>query len=184
MWTTPLLVHNLVTFLLILPMQSMYLLKLWILFKYGLEEVWFDAYELGGTAEFLGSFCLSLFILIVVFVCMNIFLIIIYQSFRRAWENVNNDEEIFSFMWNKFQHWTGLYFLWIIGLKKLNKLELHPIQDAQIRSQYMNPIEALPNKIDQLLDALNQVCLFHFIEKVYIFIYLGLYDSKNWKNTT
>jgi len=42
-------------------------------------------------------------------------------------------------------------------LKKLNELEIQEARDAQMRLQYMNPIENFPNKIDQLLDALNRV---------------------------
>jgi len=47
-------------------------------------------------------------------------------------------------------------------LKKLNELEEG---NTQIQAQYVNPIENFPNKIDQLLDALNRVCLFCFREK-------------------
>ncbi len=39
---------------------------------------------------------------------MRMFLTIINDSFRRTRENVSNDQEIFSFMSNKFQHWTDL----------------------------------------------------------------------------
>ena len=70
----------------------------------------FDAHELINAAAFLGPFCFTLFILIVVFVCMSMFLSIINESFRRARDNVNNrrnDEEIFSFMIDKFLRWTG-----------------------------------------------------------------------------
>jgi hypothetical protein len=43
-------------------------------------------------------------------------------------------------------------------LKKPNELEIYAARDAAMPSQYMNPIENFPNKIDQLLDALNRVC--------------------------
>jgi hypothetical protein len=42
-------------------------------------------------------------------------------------------------------------------LKKLNELEILEARDVQMRLQYMDPIENFPNKIDQLLDALNRV---------------------------
>ena len=69
----------------------------------------FDASELIDAAAFLGPFCFSLFILLVVFVCMSMFLSIINDSFRRARESVNrsNDEDIFSFRLERFLRWTG-----------------------------------------------------------------------------
>ena len=69
----------------------------------------FDARQLMDVASFLGPFCFSLFIFIIVFVCMNMFLSIISRSFRRARDQVNrrNDEEIFSFTFDKFLRWTS-----------------------------------------------------------------------------
>jgi hypothetical protein len=69
----------------------------------------FDANQLIGAAPFLGPFSFSLFILLVVFVCLSMFLSILYNSFRHARNNVKNtyNEEIFSFMLNRFQRWTG-----------------------------------------------------------------------------
>ncbi len=72
----------------------------------------FDTSELIEASAFLGPFCFSLFIFLVVFVCMSMFLSIINESFRRARENVNDNQEIFSFMWNKFQRWTGWEFIY------------------------------------------------------------------------
>ena len=67
----------------------------------------FDAHELTDAAAFLGPFCFSLFILIVVFICMSMFLTIINESFRRAREGINKEQEIYAFMFQKFQLWTG-----------------------------------------------------------------------------
>lgn len=67
----------------------------------------FDAQELSGAAAFLGPFCFSLFILIVVFICMSMFLSIINESFRRVKENLDNDQEIYSFILEKFLRWIG-----------------------------------------------------------------------------
>jgi len=47
----------------------------------------FNAYELSGASAFLGPFCFSLFILLVVFVCMSMFSTIIYDSFRIVRDN-------------------------------------------------------------------------------------------------
>ena len=68
----------------------------------------FDATELIDASAFLGPFSFTLFIFIVVFVCMSMFLTIINDSFRHARENGNDHGEIFSFMWDRFQRWTGL----------------------------------------------------------------------------
>jgi hypothetical protein len=69
----------------------------------------FDATEFIGAAAFLGPFCFSLFILLVVFICLSMFLSIIHNSFRRARDDmkIKKNEEIFSFILNRFQRWTG-----------------------------------------------------------------------------
>ena len=68
----------------------------------------FDAAELIDAAAFLGPFTFTLFILLVVFVCLSMFLSIINESFRRAREEKKNDDpEIFSLMFRRFQRWTG-----------------------------------------------------------------------------
>ena len=68
----------------------------------------FDATDLTGAAAFLGPFCFSLFIFLVVFICLSMFLSIINDSFRRARNNItDNNQDIFSFMLNRFQRWIG-----------------------------------------------------------------------------
>ncbi|CAF4041633.1 unnamed protein product [Adineta steineri] len=74
------------------------------------------------------------------------FIAIINDNFRRARENVrHNHENIISFMIKKFQYWTGM--------KKVTEEE----RNIQMRSEYYDPIERFPEKIDQLLNALNQI---------------------------
>jgi hypothetical protein len=68
----------------------------------------FDVTDLKGAAAFLGPFSFSLFIVVVVFICMSMFLSIINDSFRRVRNNRQDDQQIFSFMFNKFQRWTGM----------------------------------------------------------------------------
>ncbi len=48
----------------------------------------------------------------------------------------------------------------ILGWKKATEEEIQEQQDARMRSQYFDPIERFPERIDQLLDALNRVCSF------------------------
>jgi hypothetical protein len=71
----------------------------------------FDVHDLTEAAAFLGPFCFSLFIVLVVFICMSMFVSIIMGSFRRARQDVknNNNEEIISFMIKRFQRSTGLF---------------------------------------------------------------------------
>jgi hypothetical protein len=70
----------------------------------------FDVHDLTEAGTFLGPFCFSLFIILVVFICMSMFISIIIGSFRRARANIkNNDQEIVSFMMKRFQRWTGLF---------------------------------------------------------------------------
>jgi hypothetical protein len=47
-------------------------------------------------------------------------------------------------------------------LKKRSETEIHEERDALMRSEYYDPIERFPEKMDKLLDALNRVC-FTFI---------------------
>ena len=115
----------------------------------------FDANQLRQAAPFLGPFSFSLFIFIVVFICMSMFLTIINDSFRFVRDNQKDkteaDEHIFGFMWMKFQRWTGL--------ERRDEIDRFIERDEQMRSKYVDPIENFPDKIDQLLAALNLVRL-------------------------
>lgn len=53
----------------------------------------FDAHELTEAAAFSGPFCFSLFILLVVFVCLPMFLSIINDNFQRAGDSINNNQQ-------------------------------------------------------------------------------------------
>ncbi len=95
----------------------------------------FDATELIDAAAFLGPFTFTLFILLVVFVCLSMFLSIINDSFRRAREEKKNDDpEIFSLMFRRFQRWTG----W---KKPTQEKGIHPKSNAQMTEEYVDPIE-------------------------------------------
>jgi polycystin 1L2 len=68
----------------------------------------FDVSELREADAFLGPFCFTLFIFLVVFVCMSMFISIIRDSFCTVRHNAfNEDQEILAFMIHKFQRWTG-----------------------------------------------------------------------------
>lgn len=106
------------------------------------------------------------------------FISIINDGFRRARQNLNDDhEEIFLFMLKKFLRWTGL--------KKASEEELYEERDVRMRSKYLDTIECLPEKIDQLLDALNQVGVILILSFVCIiceffsFIYLNEWEDSD-----
>jgi hypothetical protein len=72
----------------------------------------FDTYELRQAASFLGPFCFSSFIFLVVFVCMSMFITIINDDFRVVKEksrmNVNKDQEILVIMFGKLRRWISM----------------------------------------------------------------------------
>ena len=83
----------------------------------------FDAHELIDASPFLGPFCFSLFIFLVVFICLSMFISIINESFRFVRDNIkhhqNEDEQIFRFMFRKFRRWIGMlmfFFYFIIEI--------------------------------------------------------------------
>ena len=128
----------------------------------------FNVHDLSDAAAFLGPFCFTIFTVLVVFVCMNMFISIINDNYHRARENLDDNQEIFSFMMEKFQRWIGIesnfnqmkiISLIILGFEKATEEVLQEERDAIMRSQYHDPIERFPEKIDELLDALNRVCL-------------------------
>jgi hypothetical protein len=62
----------------------------------------------------------------------------------------NNDQEMLSYIFKKFLRWSGL--------KKPNELERAEERDSRMRSNYIDPIEYFPDKVDQLFEALDRVC--------------------------
>ncbi|CAF0990669.1 unnamed protein product [Adineta steineri] len=72
-----------------------------------------DASEMTEANAFLGPFCFTLFIFLVVFVCLS--------------------------------------------LKKLNQTEIQEERDCRMRSQYFDPIQNFPDRIDQLLEAFDRI---------------------------
>jgi preprotein translocase subunit SecG len=66
--------------------------------------------EFIGADATLGPLCFSMFILIVVFICLSMFLSIINDNFRRARKN-RRESEMLSFMMQRFLRWTGKHVL-------------------------------------------------------------------------
>jgi hypothetical protein len=71
----------------------------------------FSVHQLQDAAPFLGPFCFTLFISLVVFVCMRMFISIIIRSFRIVRDTMkvkqNEDQQVLVYMLRKFKRWTG-----------------------------------------------------------------------------
>ncbi len=71
----------------------------------------YPAIQFQQAAAFLGPFCFSLYIFVVVFICMSMFITIIRYNFRIVREklnsNLNEDYEVLIFMFRKFKCWIG-----------------------------------------------------------------------------
>jgi hypothetical protein len=117
-----------------------------MLFEMSLSK--FNAKELITAAPFLGPFAFSLFIILIVFICMGIFLSIINDSFRLAQEKETVNAEIYSYMLKKFLRWSRI--------RKPTELELAEERDTTMRSKYIDPIDYLPDKFDELIETLDK----------------------------
>ncbi len=60
-----------------------------------------------GADSTLGPLCFSMFIIIVVFICLSMFLSILNDNFRRERKNRQETEEILSSILRRFLRWTG-----------------------------------------------------------------------------
>jgi hypothetical protein len=55
--------------------------------------------------------------------------------------------------------------------------------DEKVRSRYYDPIENFPDKIDQLLEALNRVRSIDNNIKSDVFVYLDIHESTRKQST-
>ncbi|CAF1333993.1 unnamed protein product [Adineta steineri] len=108
----------------------------------------FDATDFTGADPFLGPFCFFNFYY--------------YCCFQTPIE----DQQILSYMLKKFLNWTRKnylislnksYLFDILDLRRPNVEEIYELQDSRMRSQYFDPIEHFPDKIDQLLEAIDRI---------------------------
>ena len=58
----------------------------------------------------------------------------------------------------------------VLGLEKPTEEEIFEERDARMRGEYVDLIQSFPDKIDQLLNALNRVIHFHSDQS---FVYLA-----------
>ncbi|CAF1222396.1 unnamed protein product, partial [Adineta steineri] len=126
----------------------------------------FDVTDFTGADPFLGPFCFSIFIIIVVFVCLSMFISILNDGFHHVEQNSIEDQQIFSYMLKKFLNWTRKnylinlnknYLFDILDLRRPNVEEIYELQDSRMRSHYVDPIENFPDIIDQFLEAINRI---------------------------
>ncbi|CAF1584999.1 unnamed protein product [Adineta ricciae] len=110
----------------------------------------FDSNELSRAGTFLGPSNLTLFTLVVVFICLSMFLSIINDNFRVAREKVTEDSEVLSYSVNKFLRWTGI--------RKRPEWEIQEERDQKIRGQYLYTVDALPLRTEQLVNQINRMC--------------------------
>ncbi|CAF0957173.1 unnamed protein product, partial [Didymodactylos carnosus] len=113
----------------------------------------FNVSDLMSAEPVLGPLCFSLFIVFVVFICMNMFISIINEYFKRVRNDLskqNNEYEMIAFMINKFKKWSG-----IGRSKQIAQLHINPFDGTRVH--YRDQISYFPEKIDELLIALNRI---------------------------
>ncbi len=65
-------------------------------------------------------------------------------------------------------------------MKKPTEEEVQEQRDVIMRSEYFDPIERFPERMDQLLDAINRVCRTLMMSYRFILVdFLALYDAKS-----
>ncbi|CAF1134495.1 unnamed protein product [Adineta ricciae] len=106
----------------------------------------FDVKNFYTSNEILGRISFTLFIVFVVFICMNMFISIIVDSFRLIQHQVNfisnENDEIFIYMKKKLSYWMGF---------RRREERVHK------KLQYSNSIEYFPVVIDRLMDTITRI---------------------------
>ena len=115
----------------------------------------FDARELNDAASCLGPITFTLFILVVVFVCLSIYVSIINDIFRSSRASIDDDQhhrmaqQMFRLMSEKFLQRIGkdsfdiFMFHTLICFVGLNKSE------GRSKLEYVDSMEHFPNQIDR-----------------------------------
>ena len=113
----------------------------------------FDAHQLADAHPYLGPLSFTLFILVVVFICMSIFITIISESFRCVRDEIKrqsgDDMHLLAYALRKFRH--------CLGLRRRRQSDLFLEYDERMRLAYVDPIEHFPDMIDQLLFIIDRV---------------------------
>ena len=108
----------------------------------------FDVNPLLNVEPFLGSFCFSVFMIFVVFIYIGMFISIINDGFESARRNRKINPEIYSYLLKRFLTWSRL--------RKPTREELAEERDKLMRSKYVDRIDLLMNKVDQLVEVFDR----------------------------
>ena len=130
-------------------------------------------YDLFEAHPILAGLTLFLFFLFVIFVVINLFVSVISESFQQNREyrrhHLDEDHDMFALIWDRFRRWTrkntrfvGSPFLvfkneFFLDLRRLEEKDLYEENDRLMRIRYADAFECLPDKIDQLVEALRLI---------------------------
>lgn len=115
----------------------------------------FDFTDIQNADAFLGPFVFVLFIYFVVFVCTTMFTTIVIENSRIVREENHRIGE----------HYPGMIrfvlrdFAKRVGWTKVTEDDLQEQYDMIMREKYKDPVEQLPEKVDELFVALSKVRL-------------------------
>jgi len=125
----------------------------------------FDAYELSDAAPVLGPITFTLFILVVVFVCLSMFLSIINDNFRSSRTSIDMNhhrmvKQMFRLMVEKILGYLRNLLLDSIEIFPLHDDLLLGMKKSETRSklEYIDSMEYFPDEMDRLAEFINQVC--------------------------
>ena len=143
----------------------------------------FDATGIKNAAPVLGPLYFALFILFVVFVCINMFVSIINDNFRSVQADVYKKHSdymgVFSSLKKKIRHLCGKSSLFdsssatqmsIVGLPTTNVVSIDKQPKIITISETADPLKRLSNRLDRLSTLLNQVCCQSYLLYVYLFV--------------
>lgn len=107
-----------------------------------------DGKEFGGIAPTLGPLVFTLFILLAVFVCRNMFVSIVMDSSRNVRKTNNEVDPMFTFMYHRFRRWIG------------NGDERDSLSDCPLLTEpihYVTWFESYPEQMERLVRAVDRV---------------------------
>ncbi|UJR27882.1 hypothetical protein I4U23_009147 [Adineta vaga] len=112
----------------------------------------FDATEIKNAAPFLGPLYFTLFILFVVFVCINMFVSIINDNFRRVRADVykvhSDYQGVLINLTKKFRRW--------FGLPATNVVSINEKATVINVTEFSDPLKRLSSRLDRLSVLVNK----------------------------
>ncbi|CAF4171036.1 unnamed protein product [Rotaria sp. Silwood2] len=109
----------------------------------------FDTTEITQAAPFLGPIYFTLFILFVVFICINMFVSIINDNFRAVRDYVHtvdhDNEDVFINFFKILQRWCGNHE------ESVNTVTFNTKTNVIMISEMIDPVKRLSYKLDELI---------------------------------